>query len=92
MHSTSADIAAARIALARLAAAPAPQPVSRATFSAWDPERQSLFCKAGGTIIPDPKPPRRAPLPPSPPCTVADLKKSAAADAQARAEYRAQLR
>jgi hypothetical protein len=55
---TIEDIQAARRELARLA--DAPKPVSRSVFSAWSPERQSLFCRAGGTIIPDPKPARRA--------------------------------
>ena len=56
-----ADLQAAREALARLT--DAPKPVSRTTFNSWDSVRQSLFCRAGGTITPDPKPPRRGSAP-----------------------------
>ena len=55
------DIQAARRALRDLT--DAPKPVSRTTFNRWDSVRQSLFCRAGGTITPDPKPPRRGSAP-----------------------------
>jgi hypothetical protein len=85
------DLQAAREALARLA--DAPRPVSRTTFNSWDATRQSLFCRAGGRITDDPKPPRRmVPVQPThAPATVADLKLSAAADLKLSAEYRSRL-
>ena len=55
------DIQAARRALRDLT--DAPRPVNRTTFDAWDSVRQSLFCRAGGTITPDPKPTRRGSAP-----------------------------
>lgn len=84
---SQSDLQAAREALAKLA--DAPKPVNRATFTAWSPDRQSLFCRAGGKILDDPKPPRRAaPLAQSHAAfTVADLKAAHAADlAQAKVE------
>ena len=56
-----ADIEEARRALRDLT--DAPRPVSRSIFNGWDAIRQSLFCRAGGTITPDPKPPRRGSAP-----------------------------
>lgn len=89
---SQSDIEAARRALRDLC--DAPKPVSRSVFTAWSPERQSLFCRAGGKILDDPKPARRmVPVQQShAPATVADLKLSAAADQKVAAEYRAQLR
>ena len=55
------DIESARRALRDLT--DAPRPVSRSVFNGWDATRQSLFCRAGGTITPDPKPPRRGSVP-----------------------------
>jgi len=73
------DIQAAREALARLT--DAPKPVSRTTFNAWDSVRQSLFCRAGGTITPDPVPPRRGSAPQAvPQMTRADFLRAEAAD------------
>ena len=55
------DLEAARRALRDLT--DAPRPVSRSIFNGWDAIRQSLFCRAGGTITPDPKPTRRGSVP-----------------------------
>ena len=86
---SNSDIQAAREALARLT--DAPRPVSRATFNRWDSVRQSLFCRAGGKILNDPTPQRRAPSPPSPPVTALDLRAAHAADLKLSAAYRARL-
>jgi hypothetical protein len=51
------DIEAARKALRELT--DAPKPVPRSVFNGWDSVRQSLFCRAGGRLTDDPKPPRR---------------------------------
>ena len=56
-----ADLQAARKALRELT--DAPRPVSRSIFNSWDAIRQSLFCRAGGTITNDPKPQRRGSVP-----------------------------
>jgi hypothetical protein len=90
---TIEDIQAARRELARLA--DAPKPVSRSVFNSWDATRQSLFCKAGGTIIPDPKPARRmVPLGQShAPATRADFLAAERADlARAKAERELRIR
>ena len=84
-----ADLQAARKALRELT--DAPRPVSRSIFNGWDAVRQSPFCRAGGTITPDPTPQRRAPSPPSPPVTALDLRASHAADLKLSAAYRARL-
>jgi hypothetical protein len=91
MNLSPSDLEAARRALRDLC--DAPKPVSRSVFTAWSPERQSLFCKAGGKILDDPKPARRmVPVQPThAPATVADLKLSAAADLKLSAEYRSRL-
>jgi len=74
-----ADLQSAREALARLT--DAPRPVSRSVFNAWDAVRQSLFCRAGGTITPDPQPPRRGSVPQAVvPMTRGDFLKADAAD------------
>ncbi len=88
---SQSDIEAARRALRDLC--DAPKPVSRSVFTAWSPERQSLFCRAGGTIIPDPKPQRRAaPLGQShAPATRADFL-AAERDDLARAKAERELR
>ena len=76
---SAADIQAARRALRDLT--DAPRPVNRSTFDAWDSVRQSLFCRAGGTITPDPKPPRRGSAPVAvPKMTRADFLRADAAD------------
>ena len=73
------DLQSAREALARLT--DAPKPVTRAVFNNWDATRQSLFCRAGGTITPDPKPPRRGSAPVAvPKMTRADFLRADAAD------------
>jgi len=75
------DIEAARKALRELT--DAPKPVSRSVFNAWDATRQSLFCRAGGTITNDPVPQRRGSVPQAVvPMTRADFLK---ADLAARA-------
>ena len=84
-----ADLQAARKALRDLT--DAPKPVSRTTFNRWDSVRQSLFCAAGGKILNDPVPQRRAPSPPSPPVTALDLRAAHAADLKLSAAYRARL-
>ena len=86
---SAADIQAARRALRDLT--DAPRPVNRSTFNAWDSVRQSLFCAAGGKILNDPVPQRRAPSPPSPPVTALDLRAAHAADLKLSAAYRARL-
>jgi hypothetical protein len=92
MNLSPSDLEAARRALRDLC--DAPKPVSRSVFSAWSPERQSLFCRAGGKILDDPKPPRRmVPLGQShAPATAFDLRAAHAADIKLAAQYRAQLR
>ena len=86
---SNSDIQAAREALARLT--DAPKPVSRSVFTEWEATRQSLFCAAGGKILNDPTPQRRAPSPPSPPVTALDLRAAHAADLKLSAAYRARL-
>lgn len=74
-----ADLQAARKALRDLT--DAPKPVSRTLFNSWDATRQSLFCRAGGTITPDPKPVRRGSVPQTvPQMTRADYIRADAAD------------
>ena len=74
-----ADLQSAREALARLT--DAPKPVSRSVFNNWDATRQSLFCRAGGTITNDPQPPRRGSVPQAvPQMTRADFLRADAAD------------
>ena len=73
------DLEAARRALRDLT--DAPRPVCRSIFNGWDATRQSLFCRAGGTITPDPKPPRRGSAPVAvPKMTRADFLRADAAD------------
>ena len=74
-----ADIEEARRALRDLT--DAPRPVSRSIFNGWDAIRQSLFCRAGGTITNDPKPQRRGSVPVAvAPMTRADFLRADAAD------------
>ena len=74
-----ADIEEARRALRDLT--DAPKPVSRTLFNSWDATRQSLFCRAGGTITPDPKPARRGSVPQAvTPMMRADFLRADAAD------------
>ena len=74
-----ADLQAARKALRELT--DAPRPVSRSIFNGWEATRQSLFCRAGGTITPDPVPPRRGSAPQAvTPMLRADFLRADAAD------------
>jgi hypothetical protein len=82
-----ADLQAARKALRELT--DAPKPTTRSVFNNWDAIRQSLFCAAGGKILNDPTPQRRAPSPPSPPVTALDLRAAHAADLKLSAAHRA---
>ena len=76
---SNSDLQAARKALRELT--DAPKPVSRTTFNSWDSVRQSLFCRAGGTITPDPVPPRRGSVPQAvTPMLRADFLRADAAD------------
>ena len=76
---SNSDIQAARKALRELT--DAPRPVCRSIFNGWDSVRQSLFCRAGGTITPDPVPPRRGSVPQAvTPMLRADFLRADAAD------------
>ena len=53
------DLAATRRALREILNEEPPPPMLRSAFDALSPAKQAAFCKLGGKIVNDPKPPRR---------------------------------
>jgi hypothetical protein len=53
------DLAAARRALREILNDEPPPPMLRSAFDQLSPAKQAAFCKLGGKIVNDPKPPRR---------------------------------